>query len=176
MITVNFAAMLKATVNGKQYTIEPDKANPFKGLVEGMAYELDTTGAAETGMSVLYNHKSYTVVLTKSDKEAKQYTLQIGTNKYEVTLKDKLDDLLAGMGLSAGAAAKLNNIKAPMPGLVVNILVAEGDTIAKGDALLVLEAMKMENIIKSPGEGVIKKININKGQAVEKNQILIEIH
>jgi biotin carboxyl carrier protein len=63
-----------------------------------------------------------------------------------------------------------------MPGLVVNILVAEGDTIAKGDALLVLEAMKMENIIKSPGEGVVKKININKGQAVEKNQVLIEIH
>ena len=141
-----------------------------------MAYELDATGAAETGMSVLYNNKSYTVVLTKSDKEAKQYTLQIGTNKYEVSLKDKLDDLLAGMGLSAGAAAKLNNIKAPMPGLVVNILVAEGDTIAKGDALLVLEAMKMENIIKSPGEGVVKKININKGQAVEKNQVLIEIH
>jgi biotin carboxyl carrier protein len=168
--------MLKATVNGKQYTIEPEAANPFKGLVEGMAYELDATGAPETGMSVLYNNKSYTVVLLKSERDSKQYTLQINGSKYDITLKDKLDDLLAGMGLTAGAAAKLNNIKAPMPGLVLNILVAEGDTITKGDALLVLEAMKMENIIKSPGEGVVKKINVNKGQAVEKNQVLIEIH
>jgi biotin carboxyl carrier protein len=114
--------------------------------------------------------------LLKSERDSKQYTLQINGSKYDITLKDKLDDLLAGMGLTAGAAAKLNNIKAPMPGLVLNILVAEGDTITKGDALLVLEAMKMENIIKSPGEGVVKKINVNKGQAVEKNQVLIEIH
>jgi biotin carboxyl carrier protein len=168
--------MLKATVNGKQFAIEPEKANPFKGLIEGLAYELDATGAPETGMSVLYNNKSYTVVLTHADRETKQYTLYINGSKYTISLKDKLDDLLAGMGLTAGVAAKLNNIKAPMPGLVINVLVAEGDTITKGDALLVLEAMKMENIIKSPGEGVVKKININKGQAVEKNQVLIEIH
>lgn len=167
--------MLKATVNGKEYKVEPEKANPFKGLVEGIAYELDTLGDAASGMSVLYNNKSYTIVLLKADRETKQYLLLINGHKYEVSLKDKLDDLLAGMGLTAGAAQKFNNIKAPMPGLVLNINVAEGDVIKPGDALLVLEAMKMENIIKSPGEGTVKKINVNKGQAVEKNQVLIEI-
>lgn len=167
--------MLKATVNGKQYVVEPEKGNPFKGIIEGLAYELDATGEPEVGMSVLYNNKSYTIVLLKADRESKQYKVQINGRKYDVTLKDKLDELLAGMGLTAGAAAKLNNIKAPMPGLVLNVLVAEGDIIKQGDALVVLEAMKMENILKSPGEGVVKKINIQKGQAVEKNQVLIEL-
>ena len=61
-----------------------------------------------------------------------------------------------------------------MPGMVLNILVAEGQEVKKGEALIILEAMKMENILKSPTDGVIKKIAINKGVAVEKNQILIQ--
>ena len=61
-----------------------------------------------------------------------------------------------------------------MPGMVLNILVTEGQEVKKGDALIVLEAMKMENILKSPTDGVIKKIAINKGVAVEKNQLLIQ--
>ena len=62
-----------------------------------------------------------------------------------------------------------------MPGLVVDILVAEGDDLEKGHNLLILEAMKMENIIKIPNAGKVKSINIQKGQAVEKGQILIEL-
>ena len=168
--------MLKASVNGKQYTIEPNGANPFEGLLDGIIYQLDATGNAETGMSVLYNTQSYTVVLLNADRETKTYTLLINGNKYEVSLKDKFDELLAGMGLTSATSAKLNNIKAPMPGLVLNVLVNEGDTIKAGDAILVLEAMKMENIIKAAGEGTVKKINVNKGQAVEKGQVLIEVN
>ncbi|HSH65835.1 MAG TPA: acetyl-CoA carboxylase biotin carboxyl carrier protein subunit, partial [Bacteroidia bacterium] len=69
---------------------------------------------------------------------------------------------------------KINEIKAPMPGLVLDIRVNEGDSIQKGDAVIVLEAMKMENIIKSPVDGTIKKINVKKGLAVEKNQVLVQ--
>lgn len=167
--------MLKASVNGKQYTIEPNSKNPFEGLLEGLAYQLDTIGDAQTGMSVIYNNQSFTVVLLNADRETKTYTLLINGNKYDVVLKDKIDELLAGMGLTAGAAGKLNNVKAPMPGLVLNILVNEGDSFKTGDGLLVLEAMKMENIIKATGEGTVKKVNVNKGQAVEKGQVLIEV-
>ncbi len=70
-------------------------------------------------------------------------------------------------------SSKVNEVKAPMPGLVLDIRVSEGDEVKKGDPILVLEAMKMENIIKSPTDGVIKKINVKKGLAVEKNQVLI---
>jgi biotin carboxyl carrier protein len=78
------------------------------------------------------------------------------------------------MGMSSATANKVNNIKAPMPGLIINLKVAEGDTVKAGDQLLILEAMKMENILKSPGDGVIKKIKVKKGDSVEKNQVLIE--
>ena len=61
-----------------------------------------------------------------------------------------------------------------MPGMVLNILVAEGQQVKKGDSLLVLEAMKMENVLKSPTDGVIKKVVATKGTAVEKNQLLIQ--
>ena len=70
-------------------------------------------------------------------------------------------------------ANKIQQVKAPMPGLVLNILVNEGDEIKKGDSLLVLEAMKMENMIKSPTDGIIKKIEIKQGDKVEKNELLV---
>ena len=72
------------------------------------------------------------------------------------------------------SAKKLNHIKAPMPGLVLSILVEEGKEVKKGDALIILEAMKMENILKSPADGIVKKIAVKKGVPVEKNQLLIE--
>ena len=72
--------------------------------------------------------------------------------------------------------SKLNEIKAPMPGLVVRITVEEGAEVKKGDSLLVLEAMKMENVIKAPGDAVVGKIKVNAGQAVEKNQLLISFN
>ncbi|MNR65826.1 2-oxoglutarate carboxylase large subunit [compost metagenome] len=68
----------------------------------------------------------------------------------------------------------MKEIKAPMPGLVLNVMVQEGQEVGKGDNLLVLEAMKMENIIKSPDSGIVKKILITKGDKVEKNEVLIQ--
>jgi biotin carboxyl carrier protein len=62
-----------------------------------------------------------------------------------------------------------------MPGLVISILVEEGQEVQKGDSLLILEAMKMENVIKAAGKGVVKSIKVQQKNAVEKNQILIEM-
>ena len=78
------------------------------------------------------------------------------------------------MGLSNLLAAKVSEIKAPMPGMVLKVLVEEGAEIKKGDNLFVLEAMKMENIIKSPADVVVKTIKIKPGDKVEKGQILIQ--
>jgi len=77
--------------------------------------------------------------------------------------------------MSATSDEKMDHVKAPMPGLVLDILVEVGQTINKGDNLLVLEAMKMENIIKASGTGIVKNIKVNKKDAVEKNQLLIEM-
>ena len=100
--------------------------------------------------------------------------LKINSVKYAIDLKDKYDELLHSLGMDNIASAKINQVKAPMPGMVLNILVHEGNEVKKGDVLLVLEAMKMENMLKSPTDGVIKKIAVQKGNAVEKNQLLIQ--
>ena len=120
------------------------------------------------------NNKSYNVDVVKLNVEEKSLVVKINSVKFTLQLKDKYDELLHSLGLDNLAVKKVNDVKAPMPGMVLNILVKEGDEVKKGDALIILEAMKMENILKSPSDGHIKKIAINKGVAVEKNQILIQ--
>ena len=93
---------------------------------------------------------------------------------YSVDLKDKFDLLLEKMGLNNGATGKANNVKAPMPGLIVDLRVKEGDKVKAGDALLILEAMKMENMIKASAESIVKSVKVTTGESVEKNQVLIE--
>lgn len=78
------------------------------------------------------------------------------------------------MGFEVGAGKLVNAIKAPMPGLVLNINVEVGQEVEENDSLLVLEAMKMENNFASPRAGKIKSILVEKGQAVDKGQLLIE--
>lgn len=159
-----------ATVNNNQYKIDIDnhevKVNDENLIIDTVSEKLNTWHA-------LLNHKSFNVELVKVDEQEKLVTLKVNGNKYTVSIKDKFDALLKSLGMENLNTAKVNELKAPMPGLVLDIRVKEGDEIKKGEALLVLEAMKMENILKSPADVKIKKINVNKAQAVEKNQVLI---
>jgi biotin carboxyl carrier protein len=123
---------------------------------------------------MIYNNQSYNVDVIKLNPAEKTMILKINSVKYTIALKDKYDELLHSLGMDNIASAKINQIKAPMPGMVLNILVHEGNEVKKGDVLLVLEAMKMENMLKSPTDGIIKKIAVQKGNAVEKNQLLIQ--
>ena len=75
--------------------------------------------------------------------------------------------------MSDANASKVKDVKAPMPGLILDIKVRPGQEVKKGDPILILEAMKMENILKSPGDGVVKEIKVQTRQNVEKNQVLI---
>ncbi|WP_199138179.1 biotin/lipoyl-containing protein [Pedobacter sp. ASV12] len=122
---------------------------------------------------VLYQNKSYTTELVELNKEEKTATVKVNGNLYTVSIKDQFDQLLKQLGMDNLAAHKIQQVKAPMPGLVLNVLASEGDEVKKGDSLLVLEAMKMENMIKSPTDGVIKKIAVKQGDKVEKNELLV---
>ncbi|HEX7412911.1 MAG TPA: acetyl-CoA carboxylase biotin carboxyl carrier protein subunit, partial [Bacteroidia bacterium] len=106
----------------------------------------------------------------------KSFQIKVNQTTYNLAVKDKYDELLHQLGLDKVMVSKVSNIKAPMPGLVLTILVEEGQDIKKGDTLIVLEAMKMENSLKSPADGKVKKVCVKKGLAVEKGQILIEFH
>ena len=89
-------------------------------------------------------------------------------------LQDKLDLLLVKMGINSTTSSEIRQIKAPMPGLILDINIATGTNVKKGDKLLVLEAMKMENIIKSPVDGTVKDVKVDLGESVNKNQLLVE--
>jgi biotin carboxyl carrier protein len=104
----------------------------------------------------------------------KTVSLKINGHIHVVNVKDRFDLLLEKMGMSNVASARVNELKAPMPGLIVGISVQPGDAINKGDSLLILEAMKMENNLKAPGDGTVKMIRVAKGDRVEKGQVLVE--
>ena len=78
------------------------------------------------------------------------------------------------MGFEVGATKQINDIKAPMPGLILDISVTVGQEVKEDEPLLILEAMKMENVFTSPRDGIIKSISVSKGDAVDKNDLLIE--
>lgn len=122
---------------------------------------------------VVYNNNSFVADVLTHDKKSKTLEIIINNNTYSVQLKDRFDELLHDLGMDTGNYNKDNDVKAPMPGRVLEILVKEGDTVSEGDGLIVLEAMKMENIIKSTREGVLKHIQAVEGDSVEKNAILL---
>ena len=107
------------------------------------------------------------------DNTNKTVTLLYNNQKYSAKITEPMDELLKSMGLENALVQKISEVKAPMPGLVLDVLVSPGDTVEVGQKILVLEAMKMENAIKSTTAGVVASINVSKGQAVDKNYILI---
>ncbi len=168
--------MYTININNKE-TVKTDlkfTETTFEGSIAGKIISGDFIKINQNQYHVLLNGKSYNIDLIKLNAEEKTLVLKINSVKHTISIKDKYDELLHNLGLDNLSAKKVNDVKAPMPGMVLNIIVKEGDVVKKGDALLVLEAMKMENILKSPSDGIIKKIAAIKGTAVEKNQLLIQ--
>ena len=164
--------MIRAKVNDKEQFDLLIKDKTVK--VNDKEFELDALQTEPGFIHLLIEGQSYRVRLNSSDSETKSYSLTVNGNQYSVALSDEMDQLLSRLGLSDLAGKKVNDIKAPMPGLVLKIEVEPGQDVTKGDSLLVLEAMKMENVIKSPGEGKIKSIRVAAGDKVEKNTVLVE--
>ncbi len=123
---------------------------------------------------MLHNNTSYQAEVVSTDFIIKTYTVVVKNNEYVVSIANHLDQLIKEMGFEVGKAKIVNAIKAPMPGLILEINVTVGQEVQEGDNLLILEAMKMENSFDSPRAGVIKSIAVEKGQAVDKGQLLIE--
>ncbi len=136
---------------------------------------LDTKEVSPFQFHVLQKNRSFKAQIIKSDFLQRKYIVVINSSKYEVDISSELDLLIKEMGLSLGSSRLVNDIKAPMPGLILEINFKEGDEVKKGDYLLVLEAMKMENTLSAPADGVVKSVFVEKGQTVEKNQLLIEM-
>ena len=164
--------MYQASVNNKTFTIDQEGSdNSF--TVNDQTINLDLVSLKDGSYHVIQDNQSYNIEVVSVDKEKKEVSVKVNNRIYNVAVKDQLDLLLSKLGMADMTSKKVSSIKAPMPGLVVDILKAKGDEVAEGENLLILEAMKMENIIKSPINGVIKSIGVSPKDTVEKNQLLI---
>jgi len=139
------------------------------------ANDIDAVRINDSKFHVLQDNQKYEIDLIEADFPSKKILLEVNGNKYEVNIKDEYDQLVDKLGFAAANSQKLKNIKAPMPGLIIDIVVEPGQSIEKGDQLLILEAMKMENVLKSEGEGIVKEILFEKGSSVDKGQVIIEM-
>ncbi len=139
------------------------------------ASQLDMLAEQDGSFHILYKGKSWHAELEDADFAHRQLVFRIDGNKYTVHLADQYERLVRQLGLQIGGHQKQNTVKAPMPGLVLQILVEAGQTVQKGEPLLILEAMKMENVLKASGEGQVKSVNVQKGMAVDKGQLLLEM-
>jgi len=163
--------MLQVKANDKyNYDIIKDGDGLF---INGEKINADIRQLNSSAFHVINNLQSYNVEVVNFNTAEKTAEIKVNNNTYTVTAKDQFDILLDKLGLSSLNAAKVSEVKAPMPGMVLKVFVTEGMEIKKGDNLFVLEAMKMENIIKAAADVVVKTVKIKPGDKVEKGQVLL---
>jgi biotin carboxyl carrier protein len=162
------------TKKHRMYEISVNEKEAIK-LEEGHEFAWDLQEYEPGKYHILKEGKSYRVTLVASDEDSKNITLLINGRDYQVHVKDRYDILLEKLGMDQMAGAAVDDIKAPMPGLVLQVNVEPGQELQKGDQVLILEAMKMENVIKSPGDGVVKAVKVKEGDAVEKGSVMVEM-
>lgn len=163
--------MSQLTVNEKhRFNIERKDEKTF---IDSKEFVFDLKQIKDNIFHILHENKSYTAELVSINQQEKKAKVKINGNEYDVSLQDKYAELLETMGMNHSTKNSIPALKAPMPGMVLDILIKVGDQVNKGDSLLILEAMKMENIIKSSTTEIIKSIEIEKGSTVEKDQLLL---
>jgi biotin carboxyl carrier protein len=166
-------AQLYATINGGKDPVTLERATPRHPWAFAGDHKPDLVQTGPGQFSLLHGGRSYRVLVLKEDPENHTWRLRIGWRTYTVKLEDEQHHLLHEMGLDKAAAQVVRDIKAPMPGLVLKVLVKEGDKVGKNDPVLVLEAMKMENVIKAPGDAMVERVHVSERTAVEKGQLLL---
>ncbi len=163
------------TVNNNEYTVKFLNSNPNL-LINGKKYQIEVLKEIEKN---IYSFKINDRI----------YQAEIHYNKYDKT-KIFLNGIVYDVDISTSTRKLIEKfikqssnlqasgtylLKAPMPGLIIKILVEEGQKIQKGDKLVIIEAMKMENSLQSNFEGVVKSIKVSENNPVDKDQVLVEI-
>ena len=136
--------------------------------------QLDVVSVEANKFHILHKNSPYKAEIVSSDFDQKNYTVKVNNSTYVVAISNPLDLLIKEMGFETGLAKQVNFIKAPMPGLILEISVVVGEYVKENDNLIILGAMKMENSFLSPRDGIIKTISVAIGDAVDKGQLLIE--
>ena len=161
---------IKFSQSEKKYTLSTKQGDIY---IDDVKVDWDFSRTDHQSFHIIHKNETFTAHLVEMDYDNKTFKLQLNGKIIELELKDKMDLLLEEMGISNMDANQMNDLKAPMPGLIIEVMVAPGDEVKKGDPLLILEAMKMENVIKAAGDGTISDIKAQPGARVAPNQLII---
>lgn len=163
--------MHKISINGQQeQAISVEKGQV---LIEGTALFADALPIGENRWSLIINNAVVEVEFVEHNIETRELKLSVNGKETTIAYKTPADVLTASLGFKKAGADAHSKVLAPMPGLIKNVFVEVGQSVTKGDNLLVLEAMKMENMIKSPADGIMGSVKVKPGDKVEKNTLLL---
>ncbi len=160
----------EVTVNGKVFQVEINREGQV--VLDGQIVAADFSQIGSGLYSLLVNNESFEALV---EGQNGNWRVLLMGDLYEVQVADERDQMIrARSTLSVPAAGELA-IKAPLPGLIVEVPVAAGQAVTKGDKLVILESMKMENELRAPRDGKVERINVRAGESVEQGQTLVVI-
>jgi len=164
--------MVRSKVNDTyDYLIEKIKDH---FIVNGEKTDLDIFQIDDISYHIIYKDKSFRVTITEHDIQHKIFEVKVNEHMYHVEHRDEKDLLLEKMGIQKSSVKTTDELRAPMPGQIVGIRVERGQKVSSGEPLIVLKAMKMENVLRSPQDGIIKKILVIKNQKIKKDEVILQ--
>jgi biotin carboxyl carrier protein len=160
-----------ATIGEREVTLSVEElgGSNYKVSIDGVEHVVDAHQVAHQLWSVLYRGASFVVDVTRLPTEEYEVLIQGDCHKFSLMNEQRRAMLRAGGKGSAGKAM----ITSPMPGKVVKVLVTEGQEVEAGQGVIVVEAMKMENELKSAIAGKVKEIFVEEGEVVESGAKLL---
>ena len=138
--------------------------------------ELNLFENGRNNFHLIHENNSHQATLIASNYLNRTYSIKVNSNIYDVEIQRPVDDIVNKMGYAVRSTKTVDSIKAPMPGIIIDLKVEKGQTVKEGDTLLILEAMKMENAIVCPKDTTIKEIYTSVGETVDKNKLLIDFN
>lgn len=160
-----------AHVEDQEFNIIIDRDDQI--IVNGQVYNIDFQQLSEGGMlSLLLNNRSLEAVVEERDEA---WEVLLRGELYSIYVQDERAYRLAKARGTAVEASGEALVKSPMPGLIVAVPVEQGQVVQKGDQVVILESMKMENELRSPRNGVVLRVHVTQGASVEKDQVLVTI-
>jgi acetyl/propionyl-CoA carboxylase alpha subunit len=159
------------TIGDKEFTIDVNREGEI--TVNGVPHAVDIQSVGDASMySLIVDGRSYDIFIDEHDEK---YLVVMQGGLLEAKVQDERTHRL--VGLRRGPLAPVGEVlvKAPMPGVVVDVPVGEGQPVQTGDVVVVLESMKMQNELKSPRAGVVHRVRVKPGDKVDQNQIMVAI-
>lgn len=161
-------------VEGREFDVELEyRADGYGVTVDGTPVRITSHDLNDTRSVLLVNDRSYEVDVRSNDHDEGRVVFMLGVEIAAEVEQYHLAQLRKRAGIGAEASVQ-KHLRAPMPGLILEVITAVSETVTKDDPLIVIEAMKMENVLKAPADGTVKSVSVTKGASVEKGDVLLE--